>query len=71
MAEEKTTVHKTITKNVASDSGGGAIYGMGLIGALIYFMTNAVGFGGVLLGIVKAILWPGYVVYELLESFYG
>jgi hypothetical protein len=43
-----------------------AIYGMGLIGALVYFIQNAHTFGQGLLGIVKAIVWPALVVYKLL-----
>lgn len=43
------------------------IYGMGLIAALIYFIQHANGIGEGLLGVVKAIFWPGLVVYKLLE----
>jgi len=67
-------VHKLVEKTHkkgGSDAGGGAVYGLGLVGALIYFLQSAVGFGGVILGILKAIVWPGYIVYKLLESFYG
>jgi len=48
--------------------GGGseAVYGLGFIGALIYFMQNAHTFGEGLLGILKAIVWPALVVYKLL-----
>jgi hypothetical protein len=33
-----------------------AVYGMGLIGSLIYFLQNANGFSGVILGIGKSIV---------------
>lgn len=55
----------------AANSSGGAVYGLGLIGALIYFMQRAENFWEVLVGIVQALVWPAYVVYKLLESFYG
>ncbi|KKS95577.1 MAG: membrane protein [Microgenomates group bacterium GW2011_GWC1_43_13] len=43
-----------------------AVYGLGFIGALIYFIQNAHSFGEGLLGILKAIVWPALVVYKLL-----
>ncbi|KKT33599.1 MAG: hypothetical protein UW20_C0001G0110 [Candidatus Woesebacteria bacterium GW2011_GWB1_44_11] len=43
-----------------------AVYGLGFIGALIYFIQNAHTFGEGLLGILKAIVWPALVVYKLL-----
>lgn len=68
MADTKTTSKKHVDK--ASD-GGGAVYGLGLVGALIYFVQAADGFWEVLLGLLKAVVWPAYVVYKLLEGFYG
>jgi hypothetical protein len=56
----------------ATDQGSaGALYFVGSIGALIYFMQAANGFGAVITGFLKAMVWPAYVVYKLLESFYG
>ncbi len=55
----------------ASDGSSGAVYGLGVIGALIYFIQAATGIGAVITGILKAFLWPAYIVYKLLESFYG
>ena len=42
----------------------GAVYGLGLIGAAIYFISTATSFwiGG--LGFLKAIVWPVFLVYE-------
>lgn len=54
-----------------SDGSNGAVYGFGFIGALIYFMQAASGFGAVVTGVLKALVWPAYIVYKLLESFYG
>lgn len=59
-------------KKMNSNSGtGGALYGIGLIGALVYWMKAAIGFGAVVTGILKALVWPAYIVYKLLETFYG
>lgn len=46
---------------------GGAVYGLGLIGALIYFLQHATTLTQGLVGIFKAIFWPAYFVYKLFE----
>lgn len=48
--------------------GGGAVYGLGLIGALVYYIGAADGFWQVILGILKALVWPAFLVYHLLKS---
>lgn len=55
----------------ASHGTAGALYFVGFIGALAYWMQAAVGFGAVVTGFLKALVWPAYIVYKLLESFYG
>lgn len=46
-----------------------AVYGLGLLGALVYYIINATSFWMGLLGVVKAIFWPAFLVFELLEFF--
>ena len=46
---------------------GDAVYGLGLIGALVYYVQHAHGFWGVVLGILKAIVWPAFLVYDALK----
>ena len=58
-------------KNNTSEGGGSMIYFVGFIGSLVYWMQAAVGFGAVVTGFLKALVWPAYVVYKLLENFYG
>ena len=41
-----------------------AIYGLGLIGAAVYFISHAACFWMGVLGILKAIVWPAFLVYE-------
>jgi hypothetical protein len=45
----------------------GAIYGLGFIGAAFYYIINATGFWAGVLGFLKAILWPAFLVYELFK----
>lgn len=47
--------------------GGDAVYGLGLIGALVYYIQQADGFWLVVLGILKGLVWPAFAVYELLK----
>lgn len=57
--------------NKSNHGTSGALYFVGFVGALVYWMQAAVGFGAVVTGFLKALVWPAYVVYKLLESFYG
>jgi hypothetical protein len=45
----------------------GAIYGLGLIGAAVYFIQHAPDFWMGVLGLIKAIFWPALFVYKALE----
>lgn len=71
MAEEaKTKDCCTSNRNVnMGHAGGGAVYGLGLIGALVYFIQHATSFGDGLLGVLKAIVWPALVIYQVLVNF--
>ena len=44
-----------------------AVYGLGLIGAAVYYISQASGFVGVVVAILKSIVWPAFLVYELLQ----
>lgn len=44
---------------------------MGFIGAIVFYMQEADGFWSVIVGILKAILWPAFLVYELLQLAVG
>jgi len=47
-----------------SNPANSAVYGLGLIGAAIYFISTATGFWLGVLGFLKAIVWPVFIVYE-------
>jgi hypothetical protein len=52
-------------------AGGGAVYGLGMIGAMVYFFGSAKTGRDYALAIPKASVWPALLVYKLLTSFYG
>ena len=49
----------------------GAVYGLGFIGAAIYYISVATSFWMGAIGILKAIVWPAFLVYDLLMNFGG
>lgn len=50
----------------AEGAGGGVVYGLGILGAAIYYIQAATGFWAGALGVLKAFAWPAFLVYELL-----
>jgi hypothetical protein len=49
------------------DGGSGAVYGLGFIGAAVYYISTASGFWMGVLGFLKAIVWPAFLVYGVLK----
>ena len=49
------------------DCKGSGIYCVGFIGAAIYYISTATGFWNGVLGILKAAVWPAFLVFELLK----
>ena len=47
---------------------GGAVYGLGLIGALVWYWQHAEGGGAQAFSVLKAMVWPAFLVYDALES---
>jgi len=68
---------KRIKKNVKSECTCGhgcgcgqcsnAIYGLGFVGSAIYYISTATSFWMGVLGVLKALVWPAFLVYELLK----
>jgi hypothetical protein len=54
-------------KSISAGNASNAVYGMGLIGAIVYFIQHASSFWAGALGILEAIVWPAIVVYKVLE----
>lgn len=44
-----------------------AVYGLGLVGAAVYFIGHAATFMDGVIGFLKALVWPAILVYKLLE----
>ncbi|MDH4140745.1 MAG: hypothetical protein OEV43_09275 [Coriobacteriia bacterium] len=48
-------------------AGAGAVYGLGFIGAVVYFIQTAEGFWDGVVGFLQAIVWPAFLVHELMK----
>jgi len=59
---------KTFKYSGKPKGGGMPVYGLGFIGALVYYIQAADGFWMGVLGILKAIVWPAFLIYEALKA---
>jgi len=54
--------------NAAASQGGlGFAYVLAMIGAAVYWVQQASGFLGVVGALLKALVWPSFLVYDLLK----
>lgn len=56
-------------KRMHNHGASGAVYCFGLIGAAIYFISQAGGFWMGVIGFLKAMVWPVFLVYEAFKHF--
>jgi hypothetical protein len=70
MVKKKTT-KKNLSCNIKSGNCNwgcaGFGYFLGFVGAAVYYISTATGFLGGVLGFLKAIVWPAFVVHGLLK----
>jgi hypothetical protein len=52
-------------------TGGEAVYGLGLVGALVWFWRQADGLGEHVVGILKALVWPAFLVHDAFRALSG
>ena len=53
---------------VVEKSSSGAVYGMGFIGAAVYYIACSTGFWMGVWGVIKAIFWPAFLVFYAMKS---
>ena len=58
----------TVKEGMKCNGGGGAFYFLGFLGALIYYLTTAPTFGEAVIGFIKALVWPAFLVYGALAA---
>ena len=52
---------------VSAGGASGAVYGLGFVGAAIYYIQYSNTFWMGVLGILKAIVWPAFLIYKVFE----
>jgi hypothetical protein len=45
----------------------GGIYGMAFLGSAFYFISHAATFWMGVLGVIKSLFWPAFLIYKILE----
>ncbi|MFH1134096.1 MAG: hypothetical protein V1735_06405 [Nanoarchaeota archaeon] len=46
---------------------GNAVYCLGFVGAAVYYISTATGFWNGVWGVLKAIVWPAFMVFHLFK----
>ncbi len=53
---------------MTTSNGFSCVYFLGFIGAATYYISNATGFWLGVLGFLKAMVWPAFLVYEAFKG---
>ncbi len=61
----------TKSKTTYVNGGAGGAYFLGFVGAAVYYIQTATGFWDGVLGLLQALVWPAFLVYEALKFLYG
>jgi hypothetical protein len=67
MTTDEKSIEQPKQKIVYRNASSAPIYGMGVIGALIYYLGHATTLWLGIVGFFKAIFWPAMLVYEALK----
>jgi len=65
--EENKNCNCSCNKNMNACGPSGAVYGLGMIGAAIYYIQHANTFWIGVLGVLKALVWPAFLVFKFME----
>jgi hypothetical protein len=67
MAKKKKVKIKGCKIKEHGSSCGGALYFMGFIGSAVYYISNSGTFWEGVVGFLKALVWPAFLVFEALK----
>ena len=80
-AKFKKKLKKKISKKVGKSGkyaniqigskGTGPFYFLGFVGSAVYFISTASGFWDGVLGILKSVVWPAFLVFEAFSKLLG
>ncbi|MFW5704220.1 MAG: hypothetical protein ACOCXG_00105 [Nanoarchaeota archaeon] len=64
--EKKDSCEKACS-NIGTRCTMGGIYCLGFIGAAIYYISTSTGFWSGVWGVLKALVWPAFLVFEAMK----
>lgn len=68
MGKDEKCCDKVYVKNWNQSGGAwGGVYFLGIIGAAVYFLQSTIGFWPGVVAILKAIVWPAFLVYNVFQ----
>jgi hypothetical protein len=67
MAEELGQGGRRYRSHPGATGAASGAYGLAFIGAAVYYVGHAATFGAGIVGFIKALLWPAFVVYALMK----
>jgi hypothetical protein len=67
MAKKKKIKQNICATNIHKHCSTGGIYFLGFIGAAVYYISTATGFWVGVLGVLKSLVWPAFLVYGALK----
>lgn len=59
--------HKEGSKRMKNNGMSNGVYGLGFIGALVFYIQHSATFGQGVIGFLKALVWPAFVIYRLMD----
>lgn len=62
---------KLISRCVAYNGGLAGVYGLGFLGAALFYLQTATTLSMDVVGVAKALIWPAVLVYSALKAFGG
>ena len=65
------TLNQRRVRKPPHTQGGGAVYGLGLIGALVWYWRQAEEPSQYVLAVLRAPVWPAFLVYRAFEVLHG
>lgn len=60
---------KYMATKIRDSGSAGAVYFLAFVGAAVYYIGQATGFWMGVLGFLKAIVWPAFLIYALFKFF--
>jgi hypothetical protein len=64
-------VEAILSRSSAGAAGGGALYGLGMFGAWVFFWQQADSFWEYVLAVLQGVVWPAFMVYEGFSALAG